>query len=147
MAVYDLSTDLDRERYRRRVEALLARRALVELSEHRPRRSLSQNAYLHLLLGEFSMQVGCRLEYVKREYFKRACNAELFVRKERDRFTRQEVEVLRSSRDLDTGEMTTSIERFRNWAAEVAGIDLPDAEDRAWLDYIDREMQHQRIWL
>lgn len=147
MAVYDLNTDIDRERYRRRVEALFAKRAVVELSEHKPKRSLSQNSYLHLLLGEFAMQTGNRMDYVKREYFKRECNAELFVRLEVDKITKKEVSVLRSSRDLDTGEMTTAIERFRNWAAEVAGIDLPDAEDRAWLDYISREMQHQRVWL
>lgn len=147
MAIYDLNTDIDRERYRRRVEALLAKRAVVELSEHKPKRSLSQNSYLHLLLGEFAMQTGNRLAYVKREYFKRECNAELFVRSAVDRLTKKEVSVLRSSRDLDTGEMTTAIERFRNWAAEVAGIDLPDAEDRAWLDFISREMQHQQVWL
>lgn len=147
MAVYDLNTEIDRERYRRRVESLFTKRAVVEVSEHKPRRSLSQNAYLHLLLGEFAMQTGNRLYYVKREYFKRECNAELFVRSEVDKLTKKEVEVLRSSRDLDTGEMTTAIERFRNWAAEVAGIDLPDAEDRAWLDYIGREMQHQKVWL
>lgn len=147
MAVYDLNMDIDRERYRRRVEALFTKRAVVELSEHKPRRSLSQNSYLHLLLGEFAMQTGNRLEYVKREYFKRECNAELFVRSEVDKLTKKEVAVLRSSRDLDTGEMTTAIERFRHWAAEVAGIDLPDAEDRAWLDFISREMQHQQVWL
>lgn len=147
MAVYDLNTEIDRERYRRRAEALFAKRALVELAEHKPRRSLSQNAYLHLLLGEFAMQTGNRMEYVKRVYFKRECNAELFVRSQVDPLTRKEVAVLRSSRDLSTGEMTTAIERFRNWAAEVAGLDLPDAEDRAWLDFIAREMQHQRVWL
>ncbi len=147
MAVYDLNTEIDRERYRRRVEALFTKRAVVEVSEHKPRRSLSQNAYLHLLLGEFAMQIGNRLDYVKREYFKRECNAELFVRSEVDKLTKKEVEVLRSSRDLDTGEMTTAIERFKNWAAETAGIELPDAEDRAWLAYISREMQHQQVWL
>ena len=147
MAVYDLDTDIDRERYRRRTEALLTKRAVVELSEHKPKRSLSQNNYLHLLLGEFAMQTGNKIEYVKREYFKRECNAELFVRSEVDKLTKKEVAVLRSSRDLDTGEMTTAIERFRNWAAEIAGIDLPDAEDRAWLDFISREMQHQKVWL
>lgn len=147
MAVYDLNTEIDRERYRRRADALLAKRALVELSEHKPRRTLSQNRYLHLLLGEFSMQTGNKLEYVKRVYFKQECNVELFVRSYVDKITKKEVEVLRSSRDLDTGEMTTAIERFKNWAAEVAGIDLPDSEDQAWLDYISREMQHQKVWL
>lgn len=147
MAVYDLNTGIDRERFRRRTTALMDKRALVELAERKPRRSLPQNAYLHLLLGEFAMQTGNRLEYVKREYFKRECNAEFFVRSEVDKLTRKEVSVLRSSKDLDTGEMTTAIERFKNWAAEMAGIDLPDAEDRAWLDYIGREMQHQQVWL
>lgn len=147
MAVYDLSTEIDRERCRRRVEALFTKRAVVELSEHKAKRSLSQNSYLHLLLGEFAMQTGNTMEYVKRQYFKCECNAELFVRSEVDKITRKKVTVLRSSRDLDTGEMTTAIERFRNWAAEEAGIDLPDAEDRAWLEYIGREMQHQKVWL
>lgn len=147
MAVYDLNTEIDRERYRRRVEALFTKRAVVEVSEHKPKRSLSQNAYLHLLLGEFAMQTGNRLEYVKSEYFKKECNTALFVRSETDKLTGKEVCLLRSSKDLDTGEMTTAIERFKHWAAETAGIELPDAEDRAWLDYISREMQHLQIWL
>lgn len=147
MAVYDLNTDIDRERYRKRVDTLFAKRAVVELAERKPKRSLSQNSYLHLLLGEFAMQTGNRMEYVKREYFKKECNPELFIGCAVDKLTGKEVMNLRSSKDLDTGEMTTAIERFRNWAAEVAGIDLPDAEDQAWLDYISREMQHQQVWL
>jgi len=54
---------------------------------------------------------------------------------------------LRSSRDLDTGEMTTAIERFRNWAAAEADIDLPAPDDLQWIEYIEREMQHKKAWL
>lgn len=147
MAIYDLNTDIDRERYKRRIKALYTKRAVVELSEHKPKRTLSQNSYLHVLLGEFAMQTGNQMEYVKREYFKIECNHDLFVNSGVDKLTGKAVIKLRSSKDLDTGEMTLAIERFRNWAAEVAGIDLPDAEDQAWIDYISREMQHQRIWL
>lgn len=145
--VYDLNTDIDRARFEKRVVALREKRVLVELSEKKPRRTHPQNAYLHLLIGEFAMQTGNTLEWVKQEYFKRHCNAEMFVRRRTDDFTHKEVEVLRSSRDLDTGEMTTAIDRFKQWAAVECGIDLPDAEDKEWLGYIEREMQHQREWL
>lgn len=145
--VYDLNTDIDRIRYEKRVKSLLDRRTVVELSERKPRRTTPQNAYLHLLIGEFAMQTGNTTEWVKSEYFKRHCNRELFVRKKHDELTKREVEVLRSSRDLDTGEMTTAINRFKEWACAECGIDLPDAEDREWLGYIEREMQHNREWL
>lgn len=145
--VYDLSTDIDRIRFQRRVETLLEKRVVVDLSEKKPKRTIPQNAYLHLLIGEFAMRTGNTMDWVKVEYFKRHCNAELFVRLKQDRLTKREVEVLRSSRDLDTGEMTTAIDRFKIWASAECGIDLPDAEDKEWLGYIEREMQHNREWL
>lgn len=145
--VYDLSTDIDRIRFQRRVETLLEKRVVVDLSEKKPKRTIPQNAYLHLLIGEFAMRTGNTMDWVKVEYFKRHCNAELFVRLKQDRLTKREVEVLRSSRDLDTGEMTTAIDRFKHWSSAECGIDLPDAEDKEWLGYIEREMQHNREWL
>lgn len=145
--VYDLNTGIDRERFKRRVNALYERRAVVECSEHKPKRSSPQNRYLHVILGEFAMQTGNTMYYVKVEYFKRLCNRELFVRTKYDDLAKKEVEILRSSKDLDTGEMTTAIERFRNWAASEAGIELPEPQDQEWIAYIEREMQHQRVWL
>ena len=145
--VYDLNTDIDRIRFEKRVQALQEKRVLVELVERKPKRTIPQNAYLHLLLGEFAMQTGNTLEWVKEEYFKKHCNREMFVRLKTDELTHREVEVLRSSRDLDTGEMTTAINRFKHWASSECGIELPDAEDKEWLGYIEREMQHNREWL
>ena len=43
--------------------------------------------------------------------------------------------------------MTTAIERFRNWAAVEAGIDLPSPGEAEWIGFIEREMQRQQIWL
>lgn len=147
MAVYDLNTGIDRERFKRRVNALYERRAVVECSEHKPKRTSPQNRYLHVILGEFAMQTGNTLEYVKTEYFKRLCNPELFVTRRYDELAKREIEQLRSSRDLDTSEMTTAIDRFRNWSAAEAGIYLPAPEDKDWIDFIEREMQHQKVWL
>ena len=145
--VYDLNTDIDRERFKRRINALYLKRTVVDCKEHNKPRTSSQNRYLHVLLNEFAMMTGNTVEYVKREYFKRICNSELFVRKAYDKLLKKEMETLRSSRELSKEEMTEAIERFRNWASQEAGIELPDANDTQWIDYIEREAQHQRIWL
>lgn len=145
--VYDLNTDIDRERFKRRVNTLYERRSLVECSERKPQRTGRQNRYLHVILGEFAMRTGCTLEHVKTEYFKRLCNPELFVLSEYDKLAKRNIERLRSSRDLDTGQITTAIERFRNWAAMEAGIDLPNPDDEEWIAFVEREMQHLKVWL
>ena len=163
--IYDLSNPYDREKFKRRVNALYQRQNVVELNEHKPRRTTPQNSYLHLLLGMFAMETGNTLEFVKREYFKRLVNPDLFVERRYDKYL-GEIEVLRSSRDLDTGDMTTAIERllrssrdlntgdmttaierFRNWAAAEADIYLPAPNEQEFLDSIEREMQCKRTWL
>lgn len=144
--IYDLSNPYDREKFKRRVNALYQRQNVVELSEHKPRRSTPQNSYLHLLLGMFAMETGNTLEFVKQEYFKRLVNHDLFVERRHDKFA-GEIEALRSSRDLNTEEMTTAIERFRNWSASEADIYLPAPNEQEFLDSIEREMQCKRIWL
>lgn len=144
--IYDLSNPYDREKFKRRVNALYQRQNVVELSDHKPRRTPPQNSYLHLLLGMFAMETGNTLEFVKQEYFKRLVNPDLFVERRYDKYL-GEIEVLRSSRDLNTGDMTTAIERFRNWAAAEADIYLPAPNEQEFLDSIEREMQCKRTWL
>lgn len=144
--IYDLRNPLDGERFKKRIQRLLERGdATVELTEKKPQRSRAQNSYLHLLLGELALQTGNTIEWVKVEYYKKCCNRDLFVTRRADKMLGS-AEVLRSSADLTTDEMTLSIERLKKWAAE-GDIDLPDAEDRAWLDYIEKEINNNRMWL
>lgn len=146
MAIYDTSNALDKARVVRRFTSLLASGKVIEVTEFKPKRTNPQNRYLHLILGEFAMQVGHSVEYVKNEYFKRLCNPQLFVNKIVDKFV-GEVEVLRSSKDLDSAEMTEAIERFRNWASEDGGIYLPAPHEEEWLKAIEQEINRQRQWL
>lgn len=144
--IYDLRNPLDGERFKKRIQRLLERGdATVELTEKKPQRSRAQNSYLHLLLGELALQTGNTIEWVKVEYYKKCCNRDLFVTRRADKMLGS-AEVLRSSADLTTDEMALSIERLKKWAAE-GDIDLPDAEDRAWLDYIEKEINNNRMWL
>ena len=143
--LYELSDDTDMRRFRTRCAALERTGARVELSERRPR-TLSQNKYLHLLLGWFALEYGDTLEFVKEAYFKRLCNADLFCVRRLDRFL-GEVERLRSTRDVTTAELTTAIERFRAWSSKECGIYLPAPDEADFLRVIEKETARQAIYM
>lgn len=145
MAIYDTANALDRARVEKRFATLLQSGKVIEVTEFKPKRTSSQNRYLHLILGLFAMEVGHSVEFVKKEYFKRLCNRELFVSKVTDKYA-GEVEVLRSSKDLDSAEMTEAIERFRNWSSEEGGIYLPSPNEEEFLAAIEQEMKRQKLW-
>ena len=48
------------------------------------------------------------MEYVKEAYFKRMCNADLFVYTQTDKVTGEEVGRLRSTREISREDMTTA---------------------------------------
>lgn len=141
--VYDLDNILDRERFKRRAAALVDEGGRVELTARKGKRTLSQNAYLHLILGWFAIETGNRIDFVKEKYFKMLVNSEIFARYAEDKYLGK-VEVLRSSRELTTAEMTTAIDRFRNWSSAEAGIYLPSPNEKAFLDAIDTEINRHR---
>lgn len=127
--LYDLTNDLDRERFMTKARHLLDKGRVVELAEKRQGRTLSQNAYHAVCISFVAQELGETYEYVNEMYYKRACNQELFLRLKVDKALGP-VYYLRSSRDLSKEEMTLSIDRFRNWAAHELGIFIPSAEDR-----------------
>lgn len=70
--LYDLHNPLDVQNARTRLDLLIRKQVVVELTEKKPRRSIPQNAYLHLLLGYFASQTGNTLEWVKRSITRRS---------------------------------------------------------------------------
>lgn len=139
--IYDLSKPLDREKFKMRVNHLYSKGVQVELIE-KVRRSLSQNAYLHVILGGFALQYGESPEYCKTQFFKVLVNPHLFVVDKDDKF-RGRIKVCRSSADLTTEEMTEAIERFRNWASKEVGIYLPAPHEHELLIQMAIETQRQ----
>lgn len=143
--LYDLTNPLDRDRFKRRCNALFTKQGIVELTE-KTQRSSQQNKYLHLLLGYLAMETGNELDYVKEIFYKRAANKDLFVRENDDQILGK-VEYLRSSADLSKEEMTLSIDRFRNWSSQTAGIYLPTANEQEFLASIEYEMSRYKQWI
>ena len=142
---YDLSNPFDQEQARTRLASLTARGAVVELTEKR-QRSLSQNSYLHLILGWFALQVGETAEYVKQKYYKGG-NARLFEREKEALYLHRKEKYMRSTSELTKEEMSESIERFRTWAAKEAGIYLPSADEQDYLRQVENEVSRARLWI
>lgn len=143
--MYDLSRELDRQRFSERAALLIRRGSPVILEEKVPRTS-GQNAYLHLAIAAVALDVGVDLQYAKEMYFKRLANHDTFVQHIQDPVTGQQQEVLRSSADLTCEEMTQAIDRFKRWAAEQ-GIYIPAPEDEARLRDIAVEMERNRRYV
>lgn len=141
--IYDLKNPLHRDQFSRRSNSLLEKgRDVVELKT-KTSRSLKQNAYLHLILGWFAVETGNTREYVKREYFKRLVNSEIFVTYVDDRWLGRN-EVIKSSAEVTKEEMITAIERFRNWSSQEAGIYLPSADEQNYLEQLEIELGRYR---
>lgn len=141
---YNLNAAYDRERFKARVEALLSKGAVVELTE-RSFRSLNQNSYLHLLIGIVAMETGNTLEDTKRCYFKELVNPGIFCLKRTDHLGNT-IQVLRSSAQVSKEEMSTAIDRFKKWGADN-GIYMPSPEDESILKSIEIEMGKHRSML
>jgi hypothetical protein len=141
---FNLTNEIDVVRFRTRVEFHIRKKTPeVELTE---KRTVKQNSYLHLILGRFAVETGNTPEFVKQNYYKRLVNPDTFVRVKDDRFLGK-VRELRSSANLTAAEMTLTVERFRNWAAQEAGIYLPEPNEEAFLKHIQQELKRYGQWI
>lgn len=143
--LYDLRNPLDRERFKRRCNALYQKQGIVDLSE-KTKRSSQSNRYLHLILSYLAIETGNTLDYVKEVFYKRTANKELFLREKEDEILGK-VEYLRSSADLSKEEMTLSIDRFRDWSSQTAGVYLPAANEQEFLASIEYELSKYKQWI
>lgn len=144
--IYNLSSPLDKANFLLRAKKLAESGVIVDLTEKKPRRSLPQNKYLHVILAYFGTQTGNTLEWVKQQYYKKLVNPDLFIREKEDKYLGR-IKVLRSSADLDTAEMSLSIERFRNWAAQEAGIYIPLADEAILIQQMEIEVERNKEFL
>lgn len=144
--IFNLANEYELDKYKEYVNTLYKKKAVVEVKEKRSNRTLKQNSYLHLLISYFASEYGCTFEEAKLDFYKRTCNREIFVRQKENKYGKV-VENVRSSSDLDTKEMTTSIERFRNWSASQAGIYLPSANENEFIVHCQQEIERNREFI
>ena len=142
--VYDLSSEFQRKAFLARVDNLIGKGAVVELTE-KAFRSPNQNRYLHLLIGVVAIETGNTLEDAKKWYFKETCNPDLFHVQHRDKMGNC-IDHIRSTAELTKEEMSTAIDRFKRWGAEN-GIYMPNPDDASLLKAIEIEMGRMKSYL
>ena len=141
---YDLTSDFQRKAFLSRVDNLLEKSVVVELTE-KTIRTRGQNNYLHLLIGVVAMEAGNTLEDAKRWYFKETCNPDLFHRQHFDKLGNC-IDSIRSTADLTKEEMSMAIDRFKRWGSQN-GIYMPNPGDESLLREIALEMGRNRAYL
>lgn len=144
--IYDTSNPLDKANFLLRAKKLAESGKIIELTEKKPRRTLSQNSYLHVTIAYFASQYGCTTEWAKQRYFKQLVNPELFVREKDDEFLGR-VKYLRSSADLDVSEMSLAIDRWRNWCSMEASIYIPSADEAILIQQMEVEVNRNKAFL
>ena len=142
--VYDLSSEFQRKAFLARVDNLMEKGAVVEMTE-KAFRSPNQNRYLHLLIGIVAIETGNTLEDAKKWYFKETCNPDLFHVQHRDKMGNC-IDHIRSTAELTKEEMSTAIDRFKRWGAEN-GIYMPNPDDASLLKAIEIEMGRMKSYL
>lgn len=144
---YQLKNPMDCQKFKQRVNELYGSGCVVELKKINPNRTLSQNKYLHVILGYFALEFGDSLEYVKEMFFKQVVNREIFEVEIANRKTGEIRKGLRSTSELDTKELTLAIDRFRDYASKEAGIYLPQPNEKEYLMQIQIEMEKAEQYL
>jgi hypothetical protein len=118
---------------------LVNRKKLIEVKKISPTRTLNQNSYLHLLLSAYGAHFGYTLAEAKTLY-KRDINPDLYV------YSKHDSKFLKSSADLTVEEMTISIERLRQEAAD-SGFPLPSAEEPAALRSLEKSIEQNSHYM
>lgn len=145
MSLYDTSNPLQKEQFRARSAKLAESGKVVELTEKKPKRTLNQNAYLWLLIGYWATQTG----YTKDEseaIYKEVNKDIYFVDKE---IAGEKVRYIRHTYELDTREMSLSIERWRNWAVmnEAFSVYLPAPNEERLIQLMEIEVERMKSYL
>lgn len=145
MALYDTSNPLDKANFLLRAKKLAENGKVVELKERKPRRSLPQNNFLWLCLSYWGTQTGYTKEEAEAIY--KSINSELYCT--RKVIAGVVVEYIRHTYELDTAEMTASIEKFRNWAAmnDAIPVYIPSPEDYLAVQMMDMEISKNAKYL
>lgn len=135
---YDLSKPEQAKEAQEYLDKALSKSRRVEIKLIAPRRSLAQNAYLHLLLGAFGSHFGYTIEEAKTIYKEISKDIYFYGKKGRT--------FMRSSADLTKEELAVTVDRFMKKSAE-AGYELPLATDQEWLMQLDNQIEKTRSYL
>ena len=117
--IYDLGNNEEKNKAAYKLDELIKSGKVIELTEKRKKRTISQNAYMHVVFSLLAIELGYTLDETK-TIMKRECN---FMVYDKDC-----MKFLKRTRDLNTKELTDFIEWIRNYAGNI-GLYIPTSEE------------------
>lgn len=144
--IFDLLNPYDRDKYIDACKKYLNNNDVVEMKKKFKKRTLKQNSYLHLILSYFASEFGYTLVDVKHDIFKKTLNKDLFVEEFTNKYGKT-ITRTKHTNELDTKDMTTAIERFRNWSASEAGLYIPSPKEHDAIIYAEKQVESAMLYL
>jgi len=145
MAKYDLSKQLRKQQFIKRVKSLLDKNKMVELKDL-TKRSVDFNAYLHLCLSAYAIYTGYTLNYVKQHIFKVLVSPSIFIVEVANTETGEIYEEVRSSASLSNEELASAMFNFKEHCGEI-DFRLPERDDLMYQREIEEAAEQQKLYL
>ena len=125
-----------------RLETLIKKETIIDITEKKPIRTIKQNSYLWLILSYWGTQTGYTKDEAETIY--KHLNKDIYYREKE--IAGVETIYIRHTYELDTLEMTQTIDKFRDWAA-MNGIYIPTPDDLAAIEAMQMEVERNRNYL
>lgn len=136
---YNLKNKREAEEAFKYLTQLVGKEAMVDIVKKSPNRTILQNNYVHLLLGIVGIEYGLNIEEVKIDW-KRYVAPEIFV------YENNGKKYVRKSSQLDTKEMTTAIDKLKDYYSKL-GLALPDAGEHEKLRWYQNNIEKYSSWI
>ena len=140
--IFNASNEFDIQRAKERLGYLIEKKKTFEITEKKPKRTYSQINYILLHFSWFALEYVEITDIVKQDIFKKLVNPQIFLTEYVNYKTGEVRAAWRSTADLNTKEMTTAIDNFRDYASKEAGIYLPTPDDLTFLNEIERQVNN-----
>ncbi len=129
---YDLEKTYDCSKAMEYLKKLIEDGSKAELKKIYPKRSTSQNSYLHVLFTLWGLEFGYTIDeakdLVKDELGYTYENVSNKLYNKLSPFSRVPLHRKKTSA-MDSKELTIFIDKFRDWSAQTCGLYLPSSEE------------------
>ncbi len=135
---YDTAIDFELKKAQIDFKALCDAKKKITLSSTKKKRSVTQNAYLHVCVGLYGIYFGSTLDEAKTD-LKRACQFMVYEKNNK--------KYLKRTREMDSKQLTEFIEWIRNYAG-TNGCYIPTSEEYIQNHFaIDKEIEANKKYL
>ena len=135
---YDLSNSVEKKTAISKLKKYIDEKKIVEIKLVNKKRTLTQNAYLHVCISLYAIEFGYTL-YEAKTYLKRNCGF-MTYEKNGDKY-------LKHTSDSDTKELTEFIDWIRNYSG-MNGYYIPTPEEYLTNQtMIDRDISRHKEFL